>query len=199
MKYFEPIILMILIGTSLFAISFPTSALSSNRAYTAEGNNENWTIVVDGLVNNPISLTYNDLLAMPSKTVRARLWCVDDPTGVSARTYDWTGVPLKDILETAGIADNAVKIAFHAADGYSTDLTPETALRPEADIIIAYKKDGQFISYSEKEYPPTQMVVPGKYGYKWIKYLIQIEVVDYDYLGTWESKGYSDDADFNSF
>ncbi len=194
MKYFEPIILTILIGTSLFAISFPFSALDSTRA-----NNEDWTLVVEGLVNNPLELTYNDLILMPSKTVKARLWCVDDPTGMSARTYDWTGVPLKDILEMAGISDNAVKIAFHAADGYSTDLTPETALRPEADIIIAYKKDGQFISYSEKDYPPTQMVVPGKYGYKWIKYLIHIEVVDYDYLGTWESKGYSDDADFNSF
>jgi len=196
-KNFVAIIILILISASLLATTFLLNALNSNRDYIPQEDNDEWVLVVDGLVSNPLTLTYNDLLDMPSKTVRARLWCVDDPTGASARTHDWTGVPLKDILETAGISDIAVKIAFYAADAYSTDLTPETALRD--DIIIAYKKDGKFISKTDDGYPPTQMVVPGKYGYKWIKFLIHIEVVDYDFLGYWESRGYSDEADFGSF
>jgi len=196
-KNFVAIIVLILISASLLATTFLLNALNSNRDYIPQEDNDEWVLVVDGLVSNPLTLTYNDLLDMPSKTVRAKLWCVDDPTGVSASTHDWIGVPLKDILETAGISDNAVKIAFYATDAYSTDLTPETALRD--DIIIAYKKDGKFISKTDDGYPPTQMVVPGKYGYKWIKFLIHIEVVDYDFLGYWESRGYSDEADFGSF
>ena len=94
----------------------------------------------------------------------------------------------------AGVSDDAVKVAFYATDGYSTDLTLETALRP--DILIAYKKDGEFISKSKEGYPPLQLVVPGKYGYKWIQYLTHMEAVNYDYLGTWERRGYSDEADF---
>jgi DMSO/TMAO reductase YedYZ molybdopterin-dependent catalytic subunit len=196
-KNFVAIIVLILISTSLLATIFLLNALNSNRDYIPQEDNDEWVLVVDGLVSSQLTLTYNDLLEMPSKTVRAKLWCVDDPTGVSARTHDWTGVPLKDILEAAGVSDNAVKIAFYAADAYTTDLTPETALRD--DIIIAYKKDGEFISKTEDGYPPTQMVVPSKYGYKWIKWLIHIEVVDYDFLGFYESRGYSDEADFRSF
>lgn len=192
------IAIVFIIGVSLLATAFLFSAINSNSDYIPEEDNDEWVLVVDGLVDTPLTLTYNDLLEMPSKTVRARLWCVDDPTGVSAQTHDWTGVPLKYILETAGISDDAVKVAFHAADGYSTDLTPETALRPEEDILIAYERDGNFISKTEDGYPPTQMVVPGKYGYKWIKFLIHIEVVDYDFLGYYESRGYSDEADFRS-
>lgn len=191
------IAIVLIIGVSLVATAFLFSAINSNSDYIPEEDNDEWFLVVDGLVSKELTLTFSDLLEMPSKTVRARLWCVDDPTGVSARTHDWTGVPLKVILEEAGISDNAVKIAFYAADAYSTDLTPETALRD--DIILAYKKDGQFISKTEDGFPPTQLVVPGKYGYKWIKYLVHIEVVDYDFLGYWESRGYSDEADFRSF
>ncbi|WP_287584953.1 molybdopterin-dependent oxidoreductase [Candidatus Borrarchaeum sp.] len=195
-KNFVTIIVLILIGASLIATTFLLNAINSDRNYIPEEDNDEWVLVVDGLVSSPLTLTYNDLLEMPSKTVRARLWCVDDPTGVSASTHDWTGVPLKDILETAGISDNAVKIAFYAADAYSTDLTPETALRD--DIIIALQRDGKFIDKKQEGYPPTQLVVPGKYGYKWAKYLIHIEVVDYDFLGYYESRGYSDEADFRS-
>jgi DMSO/TMAO reductase YedYZ molybdopterin-dependent catalytic subunit len=197
-KDIEAILIVILIGASfasLFAIAFLFSAFNSNSNSNVEISNDEWTIVVDGLVSNPLNLTYDELLAMPSKTVKAKLWCVDDPTGITARMYDWTGVPLFYVLKTAGISDNAVKIALYAADGYSTDLTPETALRSDADIIIAYKRDGKFISKTEDGYPSLQLVVPGKYGYKWIKYLTHIEVVNYDYLGTWERRGYSDEAD----
>jgi DMSO/TMAO reductase YedYZ molybdopterin-dependent catalytic subunit len=191
------IAIIIVISVSLLATVFLSSATIFNSTQDNPQDNDEWVLVVDGLVNNPLTLTYNDLLAMPSKTVRARLWCVDDPTGASARTHDWTGVPLKDILETAGISDKAVKIAFYAADAYSTDLTPETALRD--DIIIAYLRDNTYISKTQDGYPPLQLVVPGKYGYKWIKWCVHIEVVDYDFLGYYESRGYSDEADFRSF
>ncbi|MFX1520849.1 MAG: molybdopterin-dependent oxidoreductase [Promethearchaeota archaeon] len=197
-KNIEAILVVVLIVASfasMFGLSFLFSTINSSSNSIVESNNDEWTIVVDGLVINSLNLTYDDLLAMPSKTVTAKLWCVDDPTGLSAHTYDWTGVSLKYVLEIAGVSVNAEKIALYAADGYSTDLTLETALRSGADIIIAYKRDGKFISKTDEGFPPLQLVVPGKYGYKWIKYLTHIEVVNYDYLGTYERRGYSDEAD----
>ena len=60
------------------------------------------------------------------------------------------------------------------------------------DIILAYEKDGERLS--EK----TRLVVPGKWGYKWISQLTRIELVNYDFKGFWESRGYSDEADITS-
>jgi DMSO/TMAO reductase YedYZ molybdopterin-dependent catalytic subunit len=90
-------------------------------------------------------------------------------------------------LETAGVSPDAVKVAFYASDGYSTDLPVETARRE--DVILAYEKDG--VPLSEK----LRLVVPGKWGYKWISQVTDIELVDYDFKGFWESRGYSDTAD----
>jgi DMSO/TMAO reductase YedYZ molybdopterin-dependent catalytic subunit len=75
----------------------------------------------------------------------------------------------------------------HADDGYSTDLTIATAMRE--DIILAYERDGMPLSEG------LRLVVPGKWGYKWISGLTHIELVDYDFTGFWESRGYSDEAD----
>lgn len=177
---------LVLATVFLSGVLVPPKALTSSHE-------EGWTFVVDGLVNNSINVTYNDLLAMPSVTVKAKLQCVDDPNGLNAPTSDWTGVPLKAILERVGVSKNATKIVFYAVDGYSTDLTLETASR--SDIIIAYKRDGEFISGLENGSTSIQLVVPGKWGYKWIKWLNHIKIVGYNYLGTWESKGYSDEAD----
>jgi hypothetical protein len=99
---------------------------------------------------------------------------------------NWTGVKLKTLLEAATPSEAAIKVAFYADDGYSTDLTVETAMRD--DIIIAYEKDGATLDN-------LRLVVPGKWGYKWINQLTRIELVDYNFLGFWENRGYPDEAD----
>jgi len=82
------------------------------------------------MVSNPLQLTYEELLAMPATTVAAPLICVQKQEGIGAVPYEWTGVMLKDILERASYSPNAVKVAFHSKDGFSTDLDLATALRP---------------------------------------------------------------------
>ncbi len=153
-------------------------------------------LVVDGLVENPIEITYDELLSMPSVTVTAALICVQNQEGIGAEPVEWTGVQLKTILELADYAPNAVKVAFYAKDGFSTDLDIETALMP--DILVAYRENGKtitgFVTGGEGS-PTLRLVVPGKWGYKWIVWLNRIQVVDYNYLGKWESNGYSDEAD----
>jgi DMSO/TMAO reductase YedYZ molybdopterin-dependent catalytic subunit len=159
----------------------PTAAPTSGSGVEAE-----WTLVVDGLVQSPLSLTFDDLLAMPTSTVYAKLYCVDWPSTPIAEG-NWTGVRLGLILEEAGVSTLAVKVALYADDGFSTDLTVTTAMRD--DIILAYERDGEPLAEN------LRLVVPGKWGYKWIRGLTHIELVNYDFKGFYESMGYSDEAD----
>jgi DMSO/TMAO reductase YedYZ molybdopterin-dependent catalytic subunit len=124
---------------------------------------------------------------MPNTTVVAALYCVDFPTSPVRDGDQWTGVRLALVLERAGVSPSAVKVVFRAADGYSTDLTVTTAERE--DVILAYQQNG--VTLPEK----LRLVVPGKWGYKWISKPDHIELVDYDFKGTWESRGYSDEAE----
>ena len=146
-----------------------------------------WSLVLDGLVESPLNLTLDDLRAMERTTEYVELYCVDYPT-VPVEEGDWTGVRLGLLLEQAGVSPEAVKIAFYADDDYSTDLTVATAMRE--DVIVAYERDGGPLD--EK----LRLVLPGKWGYKWISRLTRIELVDYDFTGLWESRGYPDEAEF---
>ena len=148
-----------------------------------------WTLVLDGLVESPLNLTLDDLQAMEKSTEYVELYCVDYPT-VPVEKGDWTGVRLGLLLEKAGICPQAVKVAFYDDYGYSTDLTVATAMRE--DVILAYERDG--VPLDEK----LRLVLPGKWGYKWISGLTHIELVDYDFTGVWESRGYSDEADITA-
>jgi hypothetical protein len=145
-----------------------------------------WTLLVDGSVTNPLNLTYGEILAMPKTTVYAELYCVDY-SSVALFRGSWTGVKLGFLLEKVQVLSDAFKVAFHANDGYASDLLVTTAMRE--DIIIAYELNGQPLS--EK----LRLVVPGKWGYKWVSQLVHIELVNYDFKGTYESSGYSDEAE----
>jgi DMSO/TMAO reductase YedYZ molybdopterin-dependent catalytic subunit len=144
-----------------------------------------WRLVVDGFVQSPLSLTFDDLVAMPKSTVYAKLYCVGLPTTPLAEG-NWTGVRLGLLLEEAGVSPEAVKVAFYAADGFTTDLAVTTAMRH--DIIVAYERDGEPLTEN------LRLVVPCKWGYKWIRDLTHIELVNYDFKGLYESFGYSDEA-----
>jgi hypothetical protein len=171
------------LGAAFGSASTPTPAATPT---SGSGVESEWTLVVDGLVQSPLSLTYGDLVAMPTSTVYAKLYCVGLPT-VPLAEGDWTGVRLGLILEEAGVSPEAVKVAFYADDGFSTDLTVTTAMRD--DIILAYERDG------EPLVERVRLVVPCKWGYKWILGPTHIELVDYDFLGTYESQGLSDEAE----
>ena len=159
----------------------PTGAPAESATTEPQRN-----LVLDGLVESPLELTLEDLRAMEKTTEYVELYCVDYPT-VPVEKGDWTGVRLGLLLEQAGVSPQAVKVAFYDDYGYSTDLTVATGMRE--DIILAYERDGMPLSEG------LRLVVPGKWGYKWISGLTHIEIVDYDFAGVWESRGYSDEAE----
>jgi DMSO/TMAO reductase YedYZ molybdopterin-dependent catalytic subunit len=162
-----------------------SSASGLKPIVNADSNGAEWQLTVAGLVERPSNLSLTEIAAMPQTTVNAALICVDFPGFVVAEG-NWTGVRLWLLLEAAGVSPDAVKVVFYAADGYSTDLTVETAMRE--DIILAYEKDGVPLSET------LRLVVPDKWGYKWISQVTGVELVNYDFKGFWESRGYSDTA-----
>jgi hypothetical protein len=173
---------VVFIISLLYASSPPTKTAI---AATQPGpTSPDWYLNVTGLVENPLILNWTTILAMPKTTVEAPIICVD--TSIKSAEANWTGVKLRTVLEQTHPSQDAIKIAFYAADGYTTDLTVQTAMRD--DILLGYEKDGAPLN-------DLRLIVPDKWGYKWISQLTRIELVNYDFLGGWESFGYSDEAD----
>ena len=151
----------------------------------AESSSTDWQLSVNGLVETPLNLTLADLEAMPQTTVYADLICVGNP-GLVLEQGNWTGVQLWMLLETAGVSPDAIKVAFRASDGFTTDLPITTA--QQSDIVLAYAENGNPLS------EVLRLVVPGEWGYKWIYMITDIELVNYNFLGTEESMGYDDNG-----
>lgn len=150
----------------------------------------NWILRVDGLVDNPLNLSYENITGFPSTSEIVTLKCVDGPSG----TANWTGVRLMAVLNQAGLKENATEIVFYGADGYSSSLTVEDA--SSSDVILAYEMNEEPLPVDQGY--PLRLVAPGKYGYKWVKWITHIEAIDYDYKGFWESRGWDDDADITA-
>ncbi|MGB8781400.1 MAG: PKD domain-containing protein [Candidatus Bathyarchaeia archaeon] len=140
-----------------------------------------------GLVNRPLNLTYDELFSFPMVSEVAELKCVD---GFPDVTGNWTGIPLFYLLTLAQINSDAYKVVTYGSDGFSSDLLVEDALRPTT--ILALEDNGT-TSASAIE-PLPRLIVPNNWGYKWVAEVDAIEVVNYDYKGTWESSGYSDNG-----
>jgi len=150
-----------------------------------------WRLTVDGLVDKPLVLTYENFTNLPKKSVTATLKCVEGPSGRAV----WGGVQLKYILDLASVRSEGIEIVFYAVDDYTTSITLSDALLD--DVLLAYEMNGETLP-ADHGYP-VRLVVPDKAGYKWIKWIERIEVVDKDVLGFWESRGWDDDAELSSF
>jgi DMSO/TMAO reductase YedYZ molybdopterin-dependent catalytic subunit len=152
---------------------------------------ENYQLKISGLVANPMSLTYDQVIGQNQNYKKVvALDCVE---GWSV-TILWEGVLLKDLLAEAGIDPAATVVIFHAYDGYTTSFPVSYIM--DNDIMIAFKMNDVTIP-PERGYP-FQLVAESKWGYKWIKWITEIELSsDTDYEGYWESRGYSNEGDLD--
>jgi len=145
-----------------------------------------YDLVISGLVDHPLNFSYSELQGFPMVSEVALMRCI----GGWTQLYNWTGVPIFYLLSMTGVKAGATEVVFYASDGYSSSITIERALHPTA--ILALQANGTALSHANGY--PYRLVVPCKYGYKWVRLITEIEVVDYDYRGTWESIGFSDEA-----
>lgn len=151
-----------------------------------------YRLVVDGLVDHPLDLSYADLQAYPQISQLMDLDCVEGWNF----TAKWTGPTVNAIFSDAEVKPEAKIAIFHTADvpeGYSSlDLT----YIEDNNIIIALKDND--ITLSADRGFPFQVVAMSKFGYKWAKWVTRIELSsDTSFLGYWESYGYNNNADVN--
>jgi DMSO/TMAO reductase YedYZ molybdopterin-dependent catalytic subunit len=153
---------------------------------------QTYRLKITGLVRQPKSLTYDEVInthQLYQKVVT--LNCVE---GWSVKIL-WEGVLVRDLLAEAGYLPSAQVVIFHAYDGYTTSL-PLHYITLNRDIIMAYKMNGVVIP-PERGFP-FQLVAESKWGYKWIKWITEIELSDdISYQGYWESRGYSNSGDLD--
>ena len=147
-----------------------------------------YTLAIDGLVESPQTLTYDQVKALDAYERLITLYCVE---GWDA-TVLWKGVLLEDLLNKAGVKPEAVTVIFSAVDGYTTSLPLSTI--QEKQLILAYQANGLDLP-PEMGYPFI-VVAEDKLGYKWARWVNRITLSDDpNYLGYWEQRGYSNSAE----
>jgi len=156
-----------------------------------EINVDSYMLRITGLVKNSTNYTYDEVLNTYQHYKKVvTLDCVE---GWSV-TILWEGLLLSEFLTEAEPLADAEVVIFHAYDGYTTSLPIDYII--DNDILIAYKMNDVVLP-PERGFP-FQLVAESKWGYKWIKWITEIELSDdVDYRGYWESRGYSNSADLD--
>jgi hypothetical protein len=150
-----------------------------------------WEMEITGEIVTPLNLTYTEILDLNSTMLTAELQCVDGPSDTAL----WEGVRLNTILGLVGLTENASDIVFFGADGYNSSLSVEEALKD--NVLLAYGMNDEVLPANQGF--PLRVVAPGLYGYKWVKWIERIEIVNFNNLGYWESRGWQDDASIERF
>jgi DMSO/TMAO reductase YedYZ molybdopterin-dependent catalytic subunit len=147
-----------------------------------------WKLTIDGLVEQPVELGYADLQSLPRVEQVSDFHCV---TGWSVSNVRWTGVRFRDLLATARPLPSAQAVGFFSADGaYSDSLTMQQATL--GDALLAYEMDGAPLTRPHGA--PARVVIPEMYGYKGVKWLDKITLLDEPFDGYWETRGYDRNA-----
>jgi DMSO/TMAO reductase YedYZ molybdopterin-dependent catalytic subunit len=163
------------------------------RIYTVTGDlpsrsRADYQLKVKGLVDQPLTLSYADIVAMPPTALDRDFQCV---TGWRVHDVAWKGVRLGDVLDRAGVQAEARAVRFTSFDGaYSESLTLEQARR--RDVIVAYELEGDPLS--DMHGGPVRLYVAPMYGYKSLKWLDTIELTRHVQEGYWEVRGYDVDG-----
>lgn len=150
---------------------------------------EAYRLTVSGLVDSPAEYTYSEVASgFPTYEKVVQLDCVE---GWSAKVL-WRGPQINDILDAAGVQAEARSVIFSAADGYTTSFPVEYFA--DREILLAYSMNGVTLP-AERGFP-FQLVAEDKWGYKWCKWVVGIELsADPDPGGYWEDRGYSNTGD----
>jgi DMSO/TMAO reductase YedYZ molybdopterin-dependent catalytic subunit len=144
-----------------------------------------WTLTVDGMTGNPLSLGFADLIALARQDQVTDFHCVE---GWSVDDVPWNGVSLASMLDLAGADPSATYLSFYSVGGEYSESLPISVAR-EPRTLLGYGVGGSTLPLAHGF--PVRLVVPRLYGYKNAKYLSRIEITDHAITGYWEQYGYS--------
>jgi DMSO/TMAO reductase YedYZ molybdopterin-dependent catalytic subunit len=150
-----------------------------------------WRLAIGGKVGRPFRLGYDELKGFPSVERYQTLECISNKVGGNLMSNArWIGVPLKAILDRAGVSSTATEVVFTAAGGYSDSLPIDHAM--DDTTLIAIGMNGHVLPRAHGF--PARLLSTGTYGMKNPKWLESIVVVDRPYQGFWEQRGWTKQA-----
>jgi len=149
---------------------------------------ETYTLTVEGEVEKPVKLGWNDFLKLPQTVSVSDFHCVE---GWSVLDCKWEGVRIKDIEKLVKPREVARTVTFECADNYTTSLFREELAGD--NVLLAYKLNDEMLD--EGLGFPVRLIVPSKYAYKSALWVVRLRFTRNKELGFWERRGYSDSAD----
>jgi sulfite dehydrogenase (cytochrome) subunit A len=168
---------------------------------------DTFAVEINGKVDKPMKLSLADIRKMPAVELVAVNQCSGNSRGFFAPRVAggqlangamgnalWRGVPLKTVLDQAGVAPGAKQAVFGGLDGPVFEKTPDFAKALDIDhardgeVMLAYAMNGQDLPVLNGF--PLRLVVPGYYGTYWVKHLNEVTVVDNTFDGYWMKTAY---------
>lgn len=204
-----------------FAFSTLNSFITPNERFyvanhfgTPHVDANGWRLQVEGAIEHPFELTYDELLKMPSKTIIAtlenpgnnRVFLSPRENGVqwelgAVGNAEWTGVPLTAILERAGVRPEAVEVILEGADNGEVRESPRSpggvrfarslplSKARQGEVLLAYKMNGADLPTSQGF--PVRAIVPGWYDIASVKWLSRLLVSSVPFRGYFQSVAFN--------
>jgi DMSO/TMAO reductase YedYZ molybdopterin-dependent catalytic subunit len=170
-----------------------------------------WKLRLGGLVEHPVEIGLDELLAMPQRSVFATVECAGNGRSFLSERQpgvqwgagaigqaEWTGVPVSAVLERAGLRRGAVEVLFEGADRGSEPDHPQAmafarslplAKAMDRDTLLALRMNGELLTTDHGA--PVRLFVPGWYGVASVKWLTRLEVLDQPFRGYYQSVKYT--------
>jgi DMSO/TMAO reductase YedYZ molybdopterin-dependent catalytic subunit len=149
-----------------------------------------WHLEIGGLVQNAATWRFQDLIGFKPTTQETTLMCISN--GLDAGLISnavWKGLPLRDLLDQAGVFSGAVRVRLHGVDNYTDTIPLEKAMEPTT--LLAYEMNGAPLP--DRHGYPLRVIVPGYFGEKNVKWLTRVEVTDENAKGFYEAQGWGPD------
>ena len=147
-----------------------------------------WRLKIEGLVEKPLTLRFDEIHLLPKKIQVINFICVE---GWGLDDQKWEGVHLKEIFSKVKISPKAKYVSFYAIGGkYKDSLSIQEALEPET--MLAYRLNRKDL-LPENGFP-LRLVIPRMYGYKGVKWVERIVFTEKQEVGYWGHRGYPVDG-----
>lgn len=169
--------------------------------YVSDSDAAAWRLQIGGHVKRPIALCVDEIKALPAKTLRVTLECAGNGRGrfsprwpsmpwmsEAVGTAEWTGTPLRSVLDQVGLKANVRELSFHGTDrGFDKSHEHEfgrslqLSLAMDPNVLLVWAMNGQPLLPQHGF--PLRLIVPGWYGMASVKWLARIEALDQPYQG----------------
>jgi DMSO/TMAO reductase YedYZ molybdopterin-dependent catalytic subunit len=149
-----------------------------------------WHLEIGGLVQNAATWRFQDLIGFKPTTQETTLMCISN--GLDAGLISnavWKGLPLRDLLDQAGVLSGAARVRLHGVDNYTDTIPLEKAMEPTT--LLAYEMNDAPLP--DRHGYPLRVIVPGYFGEKNVKWVTRIEVTDANAEGFYEAQGWGPD------